>query len=71
MLMTGNLAIAAFLFVLTLICRDSEPITRIEFLLTLLVPVSLYIEFLRLWRARNLQVAIYAIGFRRRYLKIR
>lgn len=63
-IMTGNLAIATFLLVLMLICtrNDYNWLWAAGFL----IPFFLYIKHWRLWKARNLQVAIYSVEFKKR-----
>jgi len=56
-LMTGNLTIATVLLVLMLICRMHDW----RWIAGFLIPLFLYIEHWRLWKARNLQIAIYAV----------
>ena len=62
LIMSGNLAIATVLLVSMLIHRTNEWQWAFGFL----IPCFLYIEYWRLWEARNLQVAIYSVGFRQK-----
>jgi len=63
MIMSANLAGAIFILAVMLGVKNGLWLAS---LILLLISIALYFEFLRLWEARNLRVAIYAVEFQKR-----